>query len=225
LAGKRASIPDARVHTREFVKDPRPERNLALLIFLLGVAGVLYWFLRHSPTAILPDLVGIAAVVAVQLGMVFFLINAFDARRYARLKSGKTEIARWMLSPDEWHAFITRSSAVGRAPDGLSFGIPRGQWPRTEPVEIVVGSDGVLIDGDFNSLVHGVQGVAPPVWVEGVPPFLEFTVWEPGAHDSDGTLFAVRIPVAANSRWDAKRVQKHYESVLPPLRRKDRSAT
>jgi hypothetical protein len=201
------------------VKDPTRDRNLALLILLLGAAGSAYWFLNHSPTEILPDLIGIAGVVAVELGVVGLFISAFDARRYTRLRTGKTEIARWSLTPDEWHAFIIRNSAAGSSPDGLPFGIPRGQWPRTEPVEIVVGSDGVLIDGDFNSLVHGVQGVAPPVWVEGVPPFLEFTVWEPGAHDSNGTLFAVRIPVAANSRWDAKRVQKHYESVLPPPRR------
>jgi hypothetical protein len=58
------------------------------------------------------------AVLAVQLGIVDLFIYGFDARRYSRLESGKTLIARWTLTPDEWHAFVIPNHEWFRIPHG-----------------------------------------------------------------------------------------------------------
>jgi hypothetical protein len=179
---------------------------------LLGVAGLGYWYRYRNSTDILPDILGlICGGIAIQAGIVWFLAIAFDARRYKRLMNGTTVLTRWFVTPDEWHAFVIHNHALGESGKAHRFGIPRAHVARTDPVEVIVGVDGAMIDGDFHPLPRkGVTYVSRPVWRDGTPPYLEFHLQEPGAHDSTPSDFAVRIPIGARAHAQAREVLDYY---------------
>jgi hypothetical protein len=197
------------------MKNPTRERNVSLLILLLGALFVGYFFRFRNKTDILPDIAGLIGALALMGGFVFFLIVAFDARRYNRLRRGRNIIARWSLSPDEWHAFVNQNHALNQTAGTLGFRIPRGHIPRTTPVEIIVGDDSLFIDNDFHSLPHnGLPTVWGPQWCEGPPPYLEFLLREPGAEGADPSDAALRLPVTPNSLAQARTVYDYYDSHL-----------
>jgi hypothetical protein len=80
--------------------------------------------------------------LAIQAGIVWLVVTAFDARRYKRLKEGTTVLTRWLVTPHEWHAFVIHNHALGQSGTAHRFGIPRAHVARTDPVEVIIGVDG-----------------------------------------------------------------------------------
>jgi hypothetical protein len=198
------------------MKDPRPLRNRCLMVVALGICGAWYWYAFHNPNEITPHLIGLAGAFLLMLGGVFFLVVVFDAARYGRLVRGKDVLVRWQVPPDQWHAFAALNHGINQTEGSLGFRVPRQHIPRTEPVEVVIGQTGLLIDGEFHQLPHrGVVRVWPPQFVDGTASYLEFPMT---SYEEDGTPahHAVRAPVpaTAEARQDVLRLQAYFQAHL-----------
>lgn len=141
--------------------------------------------------------IGFGAAGAVTLGM----------RRMRRLNAGEGVIARWQVDPAIWSPFVSGDRRAEREGRKLNNAL-RLRESAGKPVEVIVGSDCLQVDGDFHKVALAeLKGASLSA---GPPRILELRFVTPRAQQSD-FHYAFRFPVAFGAEAAAQGVIDHYD--------------
>ena len=197
-----------------------------LLFFVLTVASaaVVAWGIyampedQNAPSAAGAAVGGGAAIGIISLGMLYLTVRGW--RKALALARGEDVLARWVVSPDDYAAFVTNDAARNAlGPEYVNDWKP----PRDAPpggLEVVFGKDIVSVGdrafGLVNTGMFTFQGVQ---MLPENPLAIEFgTRSTTLSHGGSATRVDVntgvlRIPVGRLARADAVRVLDFYKRV------------
>ena len=193
-------------------------KALYLLLAVLAGAG-LAWFgavreqgIGEHWMAMVPLLVGAAVA---PIAFVLLVQALFAARGQARLLAGHRVIARWQVYPAEWEQFRALDSRRSAGDSSLVNDLRVRKAAPRDPVEVIVGETGALVDGSYHSLrPRGLPELREVRWLEGPPACLEFALLYPRSRYGGTVPTALRIPVPPGSRGAAHRVVDHFRPRL-----------
>ncbi len=205
----------------------RPGRK-ALLWFALALCGGLAIIPVATNHAALGDAwslaLGVPAVTAIPVGIVFGIMATLSAIGQARLRRGIGLLARWQVPPAEWEAFRRFETVRRGAGPGLA-GDYKPRPARGRPVEVLFGQRQVIVDGSYHPLrrwsvpeLGAVGWLAPPDAPAGTPEMLEFHLIYPRGRYGGTVRLAVRVPVPRAVRAEGVRVYHHFEAITPKPR-------
>lgn len=193
-------------------------KALYFLLALLAGAGLL-WFgavregrIGEDWTAIVPMVLGLAVA---PFAFVFLIQALLAVRGKARLVAGHRVIARWHLWPAEWEQFRAFDSSRSAGDPSLVNDLWIRRKPASGRVEVIVGETSALVDGSYHVLrPRGLPELRELRLLEGPPACLEFRLLYPRSRYGGTVPTALRIPVPAGSRGDARRIVDHFEPRL-----------
>lgn len=201
-----------------------PTRKALYFLALVTLGGLLMGFgaWRHGIvgegwTSTGSLVVGLPAVL---FGLLFLVQALFHIRGRSKLLAGKDVLARWHVGPADWDRFRA-FDAARTASD--TYRLVNELWIRKRTpaggVDVIVGERSLLVDGSYHVLrprgipeLRGIRWLTP---ADGSSACLEFPLVYPS---KSGTVHvALRIPVPAAARGEARRVHDWFE---PRVRRK-----
>jgi hypothetical protein len=201
----------------------RPGRK-ALLWFGLALGGVLLGIPAMTHHAALGDvwslLLGVPAVIAIPVGIVFGIMATLSAVGESRLRRGIGRLARWEVPPAEWEAFRRFETVRSGAGPGLA-GDDKPRPAEGRAVEVLFGPRQVIVDGSYHPLRRwaipelGAVGWLAPA---GAPEMLEFHLVYPRGRYGGTVRLALRIPVPRAAREEGVLVFHHFEAMTPKPR-------
>lgn len=205
------------------MRNPSRKALYCLLALIAGAVLIRFGFGREQRigehwSSIVPIFLGFGIV---PFAFVTLIQALFAARGRARLLRGEGVIARWQVFPAEWEQFRRLDS--DRSAKAFSLG--NDLWIRRaapmEPVEVIVGAKGAMVDGSWHPLTpRGLPELRGVSWLEGPPICLEFSLLYPPGRYGSSVPKTLRIPVPPSARAAAARVVAHFEPITrrhPPL--------
>lgn len=124
-----------------------------------------------------------------------------------RLNADVNVIARWIVNQHEWDSFIAFDTARSADQSNAVWIRPVG---RGESIEIIFGSDEVLVDGRRYKLHRGT--IFHVAWIDVRPACLEIAI----LGGADALSFGVlRVPVPEAALTAGRRVFDHYKGLIP----------
>lgn len=196
-----------------------PARKALYFLAAFAAGAGLVWFgaereqrIGEHWSAIAPLLLGFAAA---PFAFVFLIQALFAARGKARLLSGHRVIARWQVFPAEWERFRALDSRRSASDSSLVNDMCVRRAAPAEPVEVIVGETGVLVDGSYHRLrPRGLPELREVRWLDGPPACLEFGLLYPRSRYGGTVPTTLRIPVPAGSRGAAQQIVDHFRPRL-----------
>ena len=191
-----------------------PARN-ALLSALLTIAGaVLIAFGATGQSGSPLLMLGLFPALLGPIGFVYYLKAAGTVRD---LRSGRTSIARWTVSAEQFARFCAEDARLATSGAAANF----YQAPRTmlaDGVDVVFGDNGVLLgDTYFPLSLNGGRRVMHVREVVSSPPYIEFgMILSTRARTSNTTMatqrtaYTLRVPVALGAERQAAQVARRY---------------
>jgi hypothetical protein len=188
--------------------------GVSLILVLLGIADMRATGRSGSPLV----MVGLFPAL---LGPIFLVHYLSKIRVFRDLRNGRSAIARWTLTPEQFSRFCEEEDRVPAGSIMTNFYQP----PRVIPsggVEVIFARDGVLIgDGYFPLSTMGGRRVESVNAIASDPPVIEFgTVLTTAARTSSATTRTVRtsgklrVPVAPDALSQAGEVVRHYQAAM-----------
>ncbi len=155
------------------------------------------------------------------LGPIFLIHYLSKIPVFRNLRSGRSAIARWTLTPDVFRRFCEEEQRVPAGSILTNFYQP----PRVIPpggMEVIFAQDGVLIgDGYFPLSTTGGRRVESVKAIASDPPVIEFgTVLITAVRTSSATTRRTRIseklrvPVAPDALSQAEDVVRFYQALI-----------
>lgn len=209
------------------MRNPARKALYCLFALVAGAALIRFGFGREQRigdhwSSIVPIFLGFGIA---PFAFVTLIQALFAARGQARLLRGEGVIARWQVLPGEWEQFRRLDSNRSAAAVALGNDLWVRRAAPMEPVEVIIGAKGALVDGSYHPLspraLPELRGVS---WLEGPPDCLEFALLYPPGRYGSAVPKTLRIPVPAGARAAAGRVVAHFEPITrrhPPLALRD----
>ncbi|HET9638843.1 MAG TPA: hypothetical protein VFP12_06520 [Allosphingosinicella sp.] len=202
------------------MRNPGRKALYCLLALIAGTALIWFGALRHERlgedwTSFVPLFVGFALA---PFGFVFLIQALFSMRGAARLMAGHRVIARWHVYPAEWEQFRKLDARRAAGHSSLANDLWIRKARPSDPIEVIVGETGLLVDRSYHGLRRGgLPELREVGWLEGPPTCLEFALLYPRGRYGGTLPMTLRVPVPPSARADARRVVAYFE---PRLRRK-----
>lgn len=200
-----------------------PARNATLfgLLTVVGAALVVLGAvdMRKSGRSGSPLLVlGLFPALLSPIAFVRYLSAAGIVRD---MQSGRTAIARWTVSTEQFGRFVEEDQRLAERKFTTNFYRPPNANPAAG-VEVIFSDDGVLIgDGYFPLSTMRGRRVLSVRFVDGDPPSIEFGMTLTTlARTSSATIATarraetLRVPVATGARREAGDVVRRYEGKI-----------
>jgi len=173
-------------------------RNLALAIAVVsGLVALILWRVQphdggKSWTSVLPVIAGWVSVIA----WLCLPIAQGEYRRDLRLRRGEGVRARWIVSQAQWQAFV-KNERRAEADPGMPVNLlDMRQRAGADGLEIIVGHGQIVVGNEYRVVRSRPSGASDPLWVDAVPPMLEYRLEEVDPND-ERVERALRFPVAA----------------------------
>ena len=100
--------------------------------------------------------------------------------------------------------------------------IPNVDKVPEEGVEVLIGRESLLMNGDFHSLPRsGMTVLHSARLLSGSPACLEFHLWTDAGDSGGSHAWALRMPVPPGSTGEAEMVCRHYRERIPDPRRQN----
>lgn len=152
---------------------------------------------------------------------IFFIYYVSKIRLFRDMQSGRSAIARWILTPEQFKRFCEGEQRIPAGSIMANFYKP----PRTIPaegVEVIFSDDGVLIGGGYFPLsTSGGRCVQSVRCLVSNPPSIEFgIVLKTMVRTSSATTNTyrvaetLRIPVASEAMQQASKVVQRYQALI-----------
>lgn len=187
--------------------------GVSLVLVLLGIADMRATGRSGSPLLML-------GLFPALLGPIFLIYYLSKIRVFRDLRSGRSAIARWMLTAEQFRRFCEEEQRVPAGSIMTNFYQP----PRVispEGVEVIFARDGVLIgDGYFPLSMTRGRRVESVNAIASDPPVIEFgTLLITAVRNSSATRTVrisekLRVPVAPNALSQAGEVVRHYQAAM-----------
>lgn len=157
------------------------------------------------------------------LGPIGFVYYAMAAGAVRDLRSGRTSIARWTMSAEQFERFRAEDARLTTNGAATNF----YQLPHAIPaagVDVIFGDDGVVLGDSYFplSITRGRRVTRVREVVNG-PPFIEFVMMlSTRARTSNTTMatqrtsYTLRVPVALGAERQAGQVVRRYLDRLSP---------
>lgn len=185
-----------------------------IVLIWLGVADMRATGRTGSPLLV-------PSVFLVLLCPILFVHFLSKVRVFRDMRSGRSAIARWTLSAEEFGRFRAEEERVPAGSIMVNFYQP----PRTVPpggVEVIFSADGVLIGGGYFPLsARGARRLQSVRYIASQPPAIEFGMamntlvrTSSATIDTQHTVQTLRVPVASDARGHAGEVVQRYQAVI-----------
>ncbi len=203
------------------LRNPTRKAILFGVIALAGMASVTLgiWEMvaaggetRRSPAMMLFGL------LAGTLGTALFVNYLRAARIVAAMRGGGAAIARWTVPPDQFARFRESDRRLSEHSHRNDYVPPRQVSP--EGVEVIFGSDGVLIGDSFFPLsTSGTSRIIGAGVRSGDPAMIEFhrvlsRISNLHAITVTKSFGKLRLPIANDHAVEGSRVAQHFQDVI-----------
>jgi hypothetical protein len=203
------------------VRNPGRNALISGLITAVSIGLVLLGFADTSATGRSGSPLVMLGLFPALLGPIFFVHYLRMIRVFRDLRSGRTAIARWTLTAEQFRRFCEDEQRVPASSIMTNFYLPPRAIP-AEGVQVIFSRDGVLIgDGYFPLSTTRGRRVKSVEYLASGAPAIEFgTVMNTAVRTSSAGVKTVRIseklrvPVAPDALAQAGEVVRHYQSVI-----------
>ena len=200
-----------------------PVRNAVLygLLTVAGIALVMLGVTDMRDTGRTGSPLSTLGLFPALAGPLFFIHYVSKIRVFRDMRSGRSAIARWTLSVEQFNRFCEGEQRIPAASIIANFYKPPKTIP-AEGMEVIFSDQGVLIGGGYFPLsTTGGRRLQSVRYIASDPASIEFgTAMTTAVRTSSATINTnrsvqtLRVPVASDARKEAGEVVHRYQGII-----------